>query len=424
MTVTILGYLLIPIGIFFLLSRSEYLLPSTVIFIGFSGSAVLLIGDLGIQPSYWFVMLWIISKVIKGIRIEKIKKNAKRNICLFAFVLYATASTILPLILENNIIIMNVDGNITSLEFTASCITQLAYLWFCYISFLLFSVHLNDDQKIIDDFIHYYLIGGVLVCIVCFYQIFCFKTGLPFDELFRQNLHGNVQGVRIYGPCIEASMLCYYLVTILPFCFQRKSWWSLILLIAIIGLGIYSFSSTFIFGLGMWIIFEATYTLRARKMKMSSKKIRMIIIGYILVITSLFVFGDYVEYALEKLLITINQENISGIQRSYSFRLLVNAFIKSPILGIGFGTCRGNDLFSTWLAELGVIGVGLLITYLLGKLFRTKARWNLKAANALVWIVMLVSVPEPYNLFVWLLLSLLDASHNCRNGKPKLYERI
>ncbi len=424
MAVTILGYFLIPIGVLFLLVRPKFLLPCTVIFSGFSGSAVFLVGDLGIQPSYWFAILWFASVAIKGIKIEEIKKSFQKNIYLSIFVIYATFSILLPLILENNILVMNIDGKITWLTFTKSCITQLIYLWFSYISFLFFSVYFSGTKSRINDFISYYLVGASLVCIVCFYQIICFRTGMPFDELFRQNLHGNVQGARVYGPCIEASMLCYYLVTVLPLSIRRKRWWSFVLLIATIGLGIYSFSSTFIVGLGVWIILEFIHALKIGKLKLSSKKIMMILTGYISTIIVLLVCGDHVIYALEKLLITISQKNMSGIQRSYSFELLIDAFMKSPVLGIGFGTCRGNDLFSTWLAEVGFVGIGLLIIYFSEKLFVKNATWKFKVAIILVWLVMLISVPEPYNLFIWFLLSILDADQDYRIRKVESYEEI
>lgn len=413
-----------PIGIFFLLVRPKLLLPATVIFSGFSGSAVFIVGDLGIQPSYWFAILWLTSVVIKGIKIEKIEKCAKRNIYLLVFIIYATFSILLPLVLENNILVMNIEGKITWLTFTKSCITQLLYLWFSYISFLFFSAYFSSMQNKIDDFINFYLVGAALVCCVCFYQIVCFKTGMPFDELFRQNLHGNVQGARVYGPCIEASMLCYYLVTVLPLSIRRKSWWSFILLVATIGLGVYSFSSTFIVGLVIWIILEFIHALKTGKFKLSSKKIMMIIAGYVSTIIVLLVYGDHVTFALEKLLITISQKNMSGIQRSYSFKLLIAAFVKSPVLGIGFGTCRGNDLFSTWLAEVGFAGFIFLTFYFSEKLFLKKATWNIKVANVLVWIVMLISVPEPYNLFIWFLLSILDADHDYINRKIEVHEKI
>lgn len=424
MTATILGYVLIPVSLFFFLVKPVYLLTSAVIFIGFSGSAVLLIGDLGIQPSYWFVMLWIISRLINGIRVEKIKRCVKRNIYLFFFVIYASFSIILPLILDNNIVIMNVDGNISQLVFTTSNITQLTYLWFSYASFILFSVYSDGDQKKIDTVINYYLYGAALVCIICFYQIVCFKTGMPFDKLFRQNIHGNVQGTRIYGPCIEASMLCYYLLTVLPLSIRKKDWKAFVLLIAVVSLGVYSFSSTFIVGFGIWIIFEFVHALKKGKIKVSSKEIKMITVGYTIMVIVLFAFENHVEYAFEKLLTTVIQGNISGIQRNYSFKLLMKAFMKSPILGVGFGTCRGNDLFSTWLAGVGVVGGSLLTVYLFKQLFRKKAEWNIKVANALVWFVMLLSVPEPYNLFVWLLLALIDASHAYRIEQKEAYGKI
>lgn len=279
------------------------------------------------------------------------------------------------------------------------------YLWYAFIFMLCLMNQIDCDKISIENVKRYYLIGIEMVCAVTIYQIVCFKIGLPFDELFRQNPHGNIQGTRIYGPCIEASMLAYYLLTALPLCIRSKKARSLLLLGIVILLGIYSFSSTFLLGFGVWIMVELFILIRQNKMKLPIRTTRIIIAGSIVVALVASIYSNYLLYSIEKLIKTLTSQNISGSERTKSFFLLMSAFRAAPLTGVGFGTCRGNDLLSTWFAEIGIIGMVLLGTYLVWVISQ-KSKVENKVAVILVWVSMFVSVCEPYNLFIWILMAM------------------
>ncbi|MBE2935976.1 hypothetical protein HPJ99_12705 [Anoxybacillus flavithermus] len=66
MEITIMGYLLIPIGIFLLFLKKDYLLYFVVFFSGFTGSSVINFSSItfSLQPSYYFGMLYLIKHLI------------------------------------------------------------------------------------------------------------------------------------------------------------------------------------------------------------------------------------------------------------------------------------------------------------------------------------------------------------------------
>lgn len=160
MSITIFGYFAIPLGIAFMLYKSEVLLLMTIFFSGFTGTAVLLFGvDLGIQPSYYFAILWLITEVVKRPRLS-VRVLMEQKI-LLVFLLLATTSIVMPVILRDEITVMNTDGEIVNLRFTSANITQLLYLYFCIIFYVRFYEFQTGRKAIeIDRLLSIYLGGG------------------------------------------------------------------------------------------------------------------------------------------------------------------------------------------------------------------------------------------------------------------------
>lgn len=408
MEITIIGYLIIPIGIFLLFIKPTWLLYLAIIFFGFSGTAILIFGgDLGIQPSYYFAILWIIQELLRHFKFSK--RNIRENAFLVVFVMVATISIIMPLFHNGKIIVMNVDGVVEKLKFSASNITQLIYLWFSIVFyFTLYAYCKRKELSERDKMVNFYLIGAFAVCLVTVYQIIAFRYRMPFDIIFRQNMHGTIQGNRIYGPCLEASMLCYYLVTIFPIIVHgnTKIWKYCLLLLSDI-IGLYSYSSSFLGGMSVWLVLEAIYYLYKHKNRIRGKKLIIAFFSTIAIIFLVIINMEYITAAFEKLSNTINANNVSGIRRQEAFLLQMQAFMKSSLLGIGFGSCRAKDLFSTWLSCLGIIGFTPILIFLLKGFFAKTNDIGMKFSNIILWIVMFIGVSEPYNLFVWFLLSQL-----------------
>ena len=417
MIVTFLGMLFIPVGIALLFFDKKYLLILALLFAGFSGSAICIIGDLGIQPSYYFVMLCFAKQILLAKKIKIQKSLIKDNRYLVLFVMLGVLSLIMPLTFAKGISVMNVDGVITSVSFSSSNITQLMYLIFCVLFYFYFVkiIEKNSYERNME-ITKWYIAGVYFAIIVSTYQIFAIKYGLPFDELFRQSPHGNVQGTRIYGPCIEASMLCYYLVSALPVMVRfKKGIINWIMMALNVGLGVYSFSSTYIFGLLIWILLEGLALFKKNKKKISSRYILVVLVAFLLMAIVMSQYSEYIVIAWGKLISTFQSTNISGIQRAYSAKLLFSAFCSSPVLGVGYGSCRGNDLLTTWLACVGILGILPIIAFVYKRLTIKGSDQGIKFSIVIVWALMLISVPEPYNLFIWMLLAFASIKRNTKD---------
>lgn len=405
MAITLIGYLLIPIGVFLFFFRpTKWLFYGSVIFSGFSGTAIMIIGgDLGLQPSYFFALLWMIKVVCKKNSLIKDYKHQSKPLIIFMFI--ATTSILMAKIKSGNITIMNVDGKIDSLGFTTWNITQLAYLWFSFLYYyFIICYYRNVDSNVLKNVKDCFLLGVFLVCVITVYQVLAFQINLPFDVIFRQNVHGGIQGRRVYGPCLEASMLCYYIVCALPLAIRAGKWWSVPLVLLIGFIGIYSYSSSFLLGLILWIIIECVLFFKVRHL-FKIRNILLFTVLIILLIVAGLIFRSSVLKAVKKIMVTFAGANVSGLERISAFNIQMNAFRKSPILGVGFGSCRSKDLFSTWLASLGILGFFPLVWFLIKSISIPNADNGIRNANIILWCVMFVSVAEPYNLFIWFLLA-------------------
>ena len=81
------------------------------------------------------------------------------------------------------------------------------------------------------------------------------------------------------------------------------------------------------------------------------------------------------------------------------------------MLGIGYGVARSKDLLSTWLVNIGYIGVISFILGLIESTFnkRNKEKRFIGIVLIVVFIVEFISVPEPYFLYLWCLWGVLDS---------------
>ena len=243
MTVTVIGYLSLIVLLYAIIAKNlNILLFAAVFFSGFSGSSVFYIESIkfSLQPSFFFFICFFLFTFF----------GKKHKICIgipfIVFFAFCLINSFLPLILNGKVVIMNQDGDYTNLKYSISNIAHLLYL-------LLDIIFLNTvlvrckTETIYRGCIKAFKLGLGAVALVCIYQIVAFKFGFEFDAIFRQDyFHGNVQGSRIYGPCGEASMLCYYMVAGIMFLIlEKKDISDILLSIVLFVLGIYSKSSTF-----------------------------------------------------------------------------------------------------------------------------------------------------------------------------------
>lgn len=396
MEVTFLGYIALILTLYVIFfKRSIYFLYFAIVFSGFSGSSVINVLGVSVQPSYYFFIIYFISRLFKS-------QSIKLDWSLSLFLFYCIISIVFPLIYEKErIILMDQSGKYTELRFSYSNIIHVLYL-LMDVLFLSTLLKYKGNRFIVSKFVGYFKIGLWLVIIVCLYQLAAFQFGLEFDRYFRQSVHGNVQGTRLYGPCIEASMLSYYLIPAIFIVAQNtKDWKDTVLIVAAIIIGLISRSSTFLIGLILFIIF-----LIPKFFNVLGKKQGRFLGGFIVFFISAFLVAAISSGALititQQFIDKINLNALSGIERWDTFLNMSLIGIRYPT-GIGFGSGRSKDLLSTWLCNIGLIGVCLFFVFIFRIVyFSVKQRKvDFSIPTCVVVILMFSSVPEPYNLFVW-----------------------
>ena len=436
MQIEILGYFVIPLGIILAFFNNKYLMYATLLLIGFTGSSIVNIGDLSIQPGYYLETIFIIKQVID---IIKNKRKLEINKLMLIFIILCVCSIIMPKIVEwMNIQVINQDGELTNATFTSHNITQLMYLIYCFIFYIAMTDYLKQNTEEMKNAINYLIIGVVVVAVLGIYQELAYIFNLPFDIIFRSNVNGNVQPygsfVRIYSTTIEPSMLAYYLVAMLALIISIpeeniKHKYLIIALILLVGFG--STSSTFLLGLvttAIILIFnvitEKNKANKERNKNILKRSLIVLLIGFICLAVIYIINSDIVTNIFTGLIQKITRSNLSGQERSSAFINHLIIGLQFPILGIGFGTVRSKDLLSTWICNIGILGTGIFIYYLIDlikKLRKNKSNIAYGVANFIivVFICAFVSVPEPYNLFIWFMLAMGESLASSMKDKEE-----
>ncbi len=394
-----MGYICIAIALASLICRNKYLLLYAAVFLsGFTGSSVVTInGDISIQPSYILFFIYALFSV-------KDIFKAKFDPVYLIFLVYCIIGSFLPALLSNNdIVVMLQNGKYGAVSYSTSNLIHVLYLSFTFVFFAYLTAIKKD--KIKSRIFKAYKYGLFAFILVVVYQIFAFEFDLPFDEIFRQNVDGNIQGTRLYGPCGEASMMAYYLAPSLLFLWISKdSVFDLIMFFVGSILGFLSCSSTFFVGYCFILAFIVLRYLFDPKTRSKSSMAIAAVAVIVVILVAAFDDSDIVATAYNSLVDKLNEKNFSGMERADSFRNMFMIGVNYPF-GVGFGTSRSKDLLSTWSCNIGIIGLLIFATMIL-RFYKKALKYN----NPYIYIyiltviLMMIAVPEPYALFIQVLL--------------------
>lgn len=399
MEITFLGWLALILTLVFIINKDVKLfLYSAVFFSGFSGASVLNIASFSLQPSYYFFIIYFICSLLLNFKLE-----VRLDKALIIFLGYCFISVLFPFIYKNsNITIMDQEGAYSLLKFSISNIVHISYLLFVLL-FLNSLLKYKNQKIVVGNILKSYKLGFFAVILICIYQFISFKFGWEFDYFFRQGVHGNIQGTRLYGPCDEASMLCCYLIPSMLFVWQnRKNLIDIIAIIVSLFIGFSTRSSTFLVGTVLFIIVLIPDLIKIFTQKHDIIFWTMWILGAISVVFVLVRKADALYDTVSVFIIKLNEGNQSGFERLTSMRDMINVGLHYPT-GVGFGSCRSKDLFSTWLCNVGVIGIWIFILYIINLILKCSKQRKIKMflPFGIVLCLLFVSVPEPYFLFVW-----------------------
>ncbi|WP_147387543.1 hypothetical protein [Anaeroplasma bactoclasticum] len=311
------------------------------------------------------------------------------------------------LILQNQeIIILNQKDQYANLKFSVSNIIHVGYLGICYLFYTLL-INKRTRLNLRGSLYKAYRLGVIAIILICLYQILAFQFNLPFDIIFRQSTHGNVQGSRLYGPCGEASMLSYYLApSLFLMLLNIKKYKKDMIWIALgILIGVLCYSSTFFVGLVLSLIPLLVKFLLHIKEKKSTGYLIAVVVVLIGTVIAIAIEWDYIEKAIFKFFDTIGAKNLSGSIRTEAFQRMAIIGFEYPF-GVGFGSSRSKDLLSTWLCNIGIVGVIIFVIVMINYLnVCLKQNKTYECIPFILCVILaMISVPEPYNLFIWVLM--------------------
>lgn len=310
-----------------------------------------------------------------------------------------------------------------------SLVTQSLYLLvgFCTFAFVRTLYRRSWDR--------YILAGAALLAVYGLYEfVFFLLTGRSGDILsnrvffdgvtaragsfFQVFTVGGFKLMRIKSLTGEPSM---YAFTMLPFWIyalhlrSRLHW-------LFLGTLVLTTSTTAFLGIALYLGLRTLY-LRLPLRLLSGRLDKLLLLVMILGALVLAFAAPFVQAFVQEMIVDkLTAGNVSGAHRSSAFFTHFSFFWEAPLFvklfGIGFGYVRSTDFFSTLLVNTGLTGFLLfagLFLYPVFRLGRDYRSLGLKMALLVVFVTMMVAVPEFSYLSSWLFLGV--AYHALGKGR-------
>lgn len=454
MNITYIGWVIIPIMIFFSikLDISNFILL-TLFTSFFTSTAVAYIDYINLYIGLQQLMAGLfICKFIYGVFIEKNIKIKNINIFLVLFILYASISIFIPLFLDktdNYVIGVSSHMEFSPVKFSSSNITQLIYLLLGFLVYLTSYVSISSIYDKYEYFISKFnmviFFSGITLGVLGIVQMFLSQE--IFDLLFRQYNY-NSQQINLFnmvvnrpsGPTGEPSfyslalapILCYVIYNFKIYIKQvGKKIYSVYIFIMLIPL-IISKSSSFLIGIFLFVGILLTLfiynfiknyeNIKAIFLNHERKTTNILLLITLTIIIIIIIISIINSDIFRDFIFKIKGGGVSGSERTIALMQHLDVFKNNFVFGVGFGSLRSKDLMSTWLAAMGIIGntlFGIFFIRQLYQLFRINKSETVSLAILIIvsWGILFISVPEPYYLYLWIYFAISDyvISNNKKN---------
>lgn len=437
MEIYFIGFIVIPLGLFFFFLNPRRLYELTIFSIPFTGTAIFKISNAsfnmeGITPSMFLGVLCLIRHftfiLTKG-KIRLDKNLLSELIPLFCLAVVAGLSLVMPAIIDGDIEVLDAYGGLyyyaTSkpLYFKFQFVTQVAFFTFGCLLAYYFAMKNRTTQELLRS-IQLYLYASIFVCTWGLLELLLFYINIPYPGfLFNQISAGQGSTLilegrpRISSVALEPSILSQQLLTVLPLLFwpiwdkrryiQKPNIRILFFLIIVVLL--LCMSATAFIGLAVFcglVIFQ----LGLRK-KWSPKFIYLLLMSGVIVV---FTTPLLISKIISKL------SSFSGTERVIAFTSGWDYFTQYPVLGIGWGVFPSWDLIICLLTGMGIVGL-LMFLWLVSAIFlnfkNLRKTKNFDSVNMSVLhaLIMLLIVSQAsgfifYSQYFWLVLGLSMAA--------------
>lgn len=397
MSVTLVGWVLLPVGVLLaLLPSRRPLLYTMVFFVPFTATAVVNVeaAGFGFQPAYYLGALWIgrvaVDRLAREGGVEVPAVQGRVLLGLGGFVLLAALSVTLVPWYGPGIEVLRPSGEYAPLRFTSQNVTQLLYLVYSALFvYSLAAAHLRPST--VRTGVRVLLASGLFVALWGWLQLAMYRAGLPypdflfnnnesFAQLFGQRLAG-LPVKRMSSVAPEPSMLARFLLV--PTSFSLYAWvrpgqglllrrWALpITFFFATTLALTTSSTAFVGLLGVAAVVGGYALWRrpdpadpgpSRRRLLGALGVLGVglpLLGLLIARWQLGIDISQVRQVLELLLLE-KLETTSGQVRLSTARHALSLFAAHPVLGIGWGSFRSFDLVTNVLVGTGLLGGGAL----------------------------------------------------------------
>ncbi|MFC4769942.1 O-antigen ligase family protein [Effusibacillus consociatus] len=402
MTITAIGWILIPVSLLLFLMAPRWLYILMVFFIPFSATAVANFESAssgsGLQIAMFCGFLWIVSVLLQTIKSGNIKVPALQSfsiILLMAFMTIVLVSLIMPIMIDGDLLVESANlysSEVTALTFTSRHITQTLYLAYGIIITILVATKNTQLSQFVSS-LKAYVLSGIFVSLWGWLQFIFDKIDIPYPYfIFNNNINPAAQGFtgefldlnlkRISSVAVEPSILSQFLLTVVPIVLVAVltkrtilspflDRFSLVIMSSIL---ILSTAATAYIGLlvMLFVILLISFRLKFRLLRIWG------IISLTLVCGVIYLVTPKVQILTSNLLFD-KLNTGSGLERLASIETAWEYFLDYPFLGVGWGSVTSHDLIVNILVNTGILGLVLFIMmtwYILNRLLLSIKRYN------------------------------------------------
>lgn len=454
MEITVVGSVIIPLGLILFFLSKNLLYYVFIFFVPFSASSVINFETFtfGLQIPYYLGILWMTKVIITKLYNKNftISKKDLTIVNLFIiFYLIAGISLFMPFIYKGTVDVHypGAEQYHLPLSFSRINVTQFVYLTFVFIItlFIYFNV---KRYKEIKTTIKILLISALFTALWGLFQFSSYYIGFEYpDFLFNNNIgfnqaFGQTIGFykRVNSVAPEPSKYATYLLWITPLAIGLwiykvkdilKKHHSLIISLVLFLVLIMTTSTTayvvfFLFFIILLIhIIKPLNLVRNFNINRNIIKIFYISLLFILVIWLIVMFiNNYLNIDLQSLITVFERVTIAKTEtHSFSSRTesLIHSLkisLQSPLLGFGWGSHRSFDLISTLLVQIGFLGLIIFVSFIFKIIYQinTRISYQSKTQKGLGYSLQLsiitgllahsVAQPDIISLIIWVILGI------------------
>lgn len=387
--ITQTGIVLLPLGLLVIFMDWRWNLALLAIASTLGAAAVILVGSFGLQPGYYIALLIIgriaLEACLGRITVPREISGPLLTLLLFVVIGLVTLWTAV-LFFQGKVIVL---GGTDEFKLTAASpyqfrrenVTQFLYLVFSVALTAALAIRLcrqsvDEVVNIVDTSI----VTSMIVCdILCIWQWLSFNSSLPWPHEFffsnpsyaprvDQELAG---GLRVTGPFSEPSALAFQYAGFLFYAYRRfvvrRTTFSVLLMLACIGVMLLSKSTTALFVLAVFFIVALGPTL-LNMLRGRMPQIRVTFAGVVITVILIGAAAgaaiyaaenaDFVNDLIQALLVDKSQSS-SFRERSGANLMALDILVRTGGLGIGIGSHKPSSLLLTLLSNTGIVGTGI-----------------------------------------------------------------